>query len=96
MHSDGRPERSVSDVEATQTTPEAMTDPPEISDNAVAELLTALDHRVGEIEPMGGMSTSRVWRAETDQGRRVVRIAYPRPGKVPRFAADALVRRRLA
>lgn len=62
---------------------------------AIGDLLRCLDHRVDAVQALRGMSTSRAWRVDTDLGPRVVRVAFPRPGKVPRFAADAEVRRRL-
>jgi aminoglycoside phosphotransferase (APT) family kinase protein len=64
-------------------------------DRAIGDLLSALGHRVDAVRALRGMSTSRVWRVDTDLGSRAVRVGFPRPGKVPRFAADALVRRRL-
>lgn len=63
---------------------------------AVRSLVTALGYTVETVTSLRLMSTSRVWRVDTDRGPLVARVAFPRPGKTPRFAVDALIRRRLA
>jgi Ser/Thr protein kinase RdoA (MazF antagonist) len=65
-------------------------------EQAIGRLLTALDHKVDAVRAMPAMSTTRAWRIDTNRGARVARVAFPRPGKAPRFAVDALVRARLA